>query len=168
MRAALALFLLWCFAGTAHALDGASFEAGRGEEDSDLWRVGLQWQWGRRWLEGGGWHLGGYWDLQAGQWNNGHDYWDLGITPVFRYQRSSGAARPYVEGAIGFHLLSDLRITSGRRFSTNFQFGDHLGAGVRFGPHDVGIRIQHVSNGGIARPNPGINFLVLRYQLWLD
>jgi len=86
---------------------------------------------------------------------------------VFRYQRSSGRAIPYVEAAVGFHMLSSHQITTGRIFSTRFQFGDHLGAGIRFGAHDVGVRIQHLSNGGIARPNPGINFLVLRYQLHL-
>jgi hypothetical protein len=168
MRAVLVLALLCCFAGPARAVDSASFEAGRGEEHTDLWRIGLQWRWDKRWLEAGGWHLGAYWDLQFGQWNNGQDITDFGLTPVFRYQRSSGEVIPYFEAAIGFHVLSDLRITRVRRFSTKFQFGDHLGAGVRFGPHDVGVRIQHVSNGGIARPNPGINFLVLRYQLHFD
>jgi lipid A 3-O-deacylase len=168
MRPLLVLALVCCFTGTAHALDGASFEAGRGDERTDLWRLGLQWRWDKRWLEAGGWHLGAYWDVQLGAWNNGRDITDLSLTPVFRYQRSSGRAIPYAEAAIGFHMLSNHQITSGRIFSTRFQFGDHLGAGVRFGPHDVGLRIQHLSNGGIARPNPGINFLVLRYQLWLD
>ncbi len=168
MRAVLALALLLCFAPPALSLDGASLEAGRGEENTDLWRLGLQWKWDKRWWDAGGWHLGAYWDLQLGQWSNGRDYWDLSVTPVFRYERSSGAVRPYVEGAIGFHFLSDLRITSRKLFSTRFQFGDHLGAGLRFGRHDVSVRIQHLSNGGIARPNPGINFAVLRYQLHFD
>lgn len=71
---------------------------------------------------------------------------------------------PYVEAAIGFHILSDLRISRRRSFSTSFQYGDHVGAGLIRGSHDFGLRLQHLSNGGIARPNPGINFLVLRYQ----
>jgi hypothetical protein len=168
MHLALLLALLCCFTGTARAVDGVSLEAGRGDENTDLWRIGLQWRWDKRWLEAGGWHLGAYWDVQLGQWSNGHDVTDLSLTPVFRYQRSSGSVIPYVEGAIGFHMLSDHRISSGRIVSTRFQFGDHLGAGVAFGPHDIGFRLQHVSNGGIARPNPGINFFVLRYQYRLD
>lgn len=168
-RAAAALLVvLSCFAGGARALDGASFEYGRGNDATDAWRVGLVWNWDKRWWARGGWHLGAYWEVQLGEWNNGQDTWDLGVTPVFRYQRSSGEVIPYVEAAIGFHLLSDLRISHRRLFSTKFQYGDHLGAGVRVGPHDVGVRLQHVSNGGIARPNPGINFLLLRYQLRFD
>ena len=56
-------------------------------------------------------------------------------------------------------------------FSTKFQFGDHIGVGARFGAanrHDLGLRLQHVSNGGIKNPNPGINLLLLRYQYSLN
>jgi lipid A 3-O-deacylase len=168
MRVVLFIALLCCFAAPARGVDSMSFEAGRGNEATDLWRVGLQWKWDKRWWERGGWHLGAYWDLQYGQWNNGHDLHDISLTPTFRYQRSSGAVIPYVEGAIGFHMLSDLRISSRRLFSTHFQFGDHLGAGLMLGKHDLGVRLQHVSNGRLARPNPGINFLQLRYQFHFD
>jgi hypothetical protein len=52
------------------------------------------------------------------------------------------------------------------RFSTRFNFGDHLAVGLRFGPrgeHGVALRLQHFSNGGIEKPNPGEDFLQLRY-----
>jgi lipid A 3-O-deacylase len=98
--------------------------------------------------------------------------WDIGITPVFRLERAARtAAVPYVEAAVGFHLLSDLRVNFRRNFSTHFQFGDHVGAGVRFGPeqrYDASVRFQHLSNGGLARPNPGINFLQLRLAYRFD
>lgn len=168
-RAAAALLVtLGCFAGTAHALDGMSFEVGRGNDATDAGRLGLAWNWDARWWERGGWHLGAYWELQLGEWNNGHNTRDVSLTPVFRYQRSSGEVRPYLEAAIGFHMLSDLNISRRRFFSTRFQYGDHLGVGVRLGRHDLGVRLQHVSNGGLARPNPGINFLLLRYQRHFD
>ena len=57
-----------------------------------------------------------------------------------------------------FHVSSDLG------FSTRFQFGDHLGIGYRFERYDVAVRFQHLSNGGMRNPNPGINFLLLRLQ----
>ena len=161
------------FVSSAHALDGVSLEAGKGEEDTRLWRVGLQWQWRKRWFGESAWTLGAYWDLQAGRWSGPlkpgephQEVWDLGITPVFRLERAARTALvPYFEAAIGFHLLSDLHISADRNFSTHFQYGDHLGAGVLLGPqqrYDVSIRAQHVSNGGIAHPNPGINFIELR------
>ena len=52
-------------------------------------------------------------------------------------------------------------------FGSSFQFGDHIGAGVRFGDkgrYDVGYRYQHLSNAGIKEPNQGINFHQLRLQ----
>lgn len=146
-----------------------SAEAGY-HHDLRMWRAGLQWQWERRWFRGGSFELGGYWDLAAGAWRNGQaTIYDVGLTPVFRYAAADGGS-PYLEAAIGFHLLSDLRVSSDRLFSTRFQFGDHIGAGMRFGPrrrYDLGVRLQHLSNASIRRPNPGIDFVQVRLQYHL-
>ncbi len=153
----------------AHAVDGFAVEAGGGN-GVDLWRVGAQWKWQKKWFTGGAWHLGGYWDLQLGRWNGASSITDLGLTPTFRFEPSSGYG-PYVEAAIGFHYLSGKNITGAKQFSTSFQFGDHIGAGYRFGErgrYDLGLRLQHVSNGGIKKPNPGINFALVRFQYHFD
>jgi lipid A 3-O-deacylase len=165
------------FAIPAQAADGVSFEFGRGSEQTDLWRAGVQWNWDKRWLVERPWRLGAYWDLQVGRWTGpqlrgqrhaGDEVWDIGFTPVFRLERAQRTMfAPYAEAAIGFHLLSDLNINFRRVFSTHFQYGDHIGAGTRFGEgyrYDVSMRLQHLSNGGLAHPNPGINFLQLRFQ----
>src|SRR5437762_2379563 len=58
-----------------------------------------------------------------------------------------------------------------RAFSTNFQYGDHIGVGARFGEryrYDLSLRLQHLSNGGLAHPNPGINFLQMRLAYHFD
>lgn len=153
----------------AGAVDGISTELGY-NDDVRMWRAGLQWKWERRWWRGGRWELGGYWDLSAGGWRNGEDtIYDVGLTPVFRLEGTAPGSA-YFEAAIGFHLLSDLQIDHDRSFSTRFQFGDHIGAGLRFGPrdrYDLSLRLQHLSNGGIRRPNPGIDFLQLRLQYHL-
>jgi hypothetical protein len=167
--AAVALAL----AAPAHAVDSASFEIGFGNENTETARAGVQWNWERRWLAERSWHLRGYWDLQLGRWSGplrpgqGHQsVWDIGITPVFRLERATRTrVWPFFEAAIGLHLLSDLRINSNRRFSSHLQFGDHVAAGVRFGAansYEMSLRLQHLSNGGLASPNPGINFLQLR------
>jgi hypothetical protein len=158
---------------SASAVDGASIEIGFGNENTELTRAGLQWSWERRWRTARSWTVGAYWDVQVGRWDGPlrpggrrQNVWDIGMTPVFRLERAERTrVWPYFEAAVGFHLLSDLRINSERRFSSHFQFGDHLGAGVRFGErhrYDMSLRLQHLSNAGLARPNPGINFLQLR------
>ncbi len=158
-------------AAPAHAIDGVSVEIGGGNA-VDMARVGVQWGWKKRWFQGANWHLGGYWDVAVGYWHRGnvrageHDeIVDFGITPVFRIQRNA-LVGPYLEAAIGFHLLSHSSIGD-RRMSTAFQFGDHIGAGYRFGArgsYDLGYRYQHLSNASIKRPNPGINFHQIRLQ----
>ena len=163
-------------ASPALAVDSVSFETGRGDEGTELWRAGAQWDWHKWWFAERSWSIGAYWDLQVGRWAGPHErgqrdrgddeVWDLSFTPVFRLERAERTRiAPYVEGAIGFHMLSDLRINFRRSFTTHFQFGDHVGLGARFGPayrYDAQIRLQHLSNGGIARPNPGINFWQVR------
>ena len=132
-----------------------SVEAGRASDgDVNLARGGLQWQGSRRWLS---------WDLSFGGWTGGHGpVYDLGFTPVARLGRS-----PYLEAGVGAHVLSDLDVGTGRDLSTHFQFGDHVGVGLRFGNYDLGVRLQHLSNGGLRNPNPGINFVILRLQYHL-
>jgi hypothetical protein len=64
-------------------------------------------------------------------------------------------------------LLSATSLNSQRQFGSSFQFGDHVGAGVRFGEkgqYDLGYRYQHFSNAGIKGPNQGINYNELRLQ----
>jgi hypothetical protein len=160
MKKLLALaFLL--HAVQAHAIDGVSAETGRGTRDVDLWRVGVQWDHHTARLAQTRWRV--YWDLSVGGWRgNAGTVHDVGLTPVFRY--AAAERGPFLEGAIGFHVLSDSHITRDLAFSTRFQFGDHVGLGYRFEHYDISARLQHLSNGGMRNPNPGINFLVLRLQ----
>jgi hypothetical protein len=162
--------LLFC--GNALAVEGASIEYGNGEA-TDMMRVGLSWDWDTQWFTGGDWLLTGYWEASLGAWRgnsaNGSNrtVTDIGITPVFRFQQKNpGGLAPYAEAAIGFHLISPTSIYANRRFGSAFQFGDHVGVGVRFGDRrqfDLGYRFQHLSNGGLKKPNQGINFNQIRF-----
>jgi opacity protein-like surface antigen len=177
MRGLVLLGCLFLAAFPAQAVDGVSLDLGKSDSYNasvDLARVGVQWDWSRRWALGSSWHIGGYWDLSAGYWDNDSrnrskkSLFDLGFTPVFRVQRTNpGALAPYLEAAIGFHYLTRSSVGSERRFGTRFQFGDHLGLGLRFGPRhevDLGYRYQHLSNASIKGPNQGINFHQVRLQ----
>ncbi len=58
---------------------------------------------------------------------------------------------------IGLTLMSRIYRTDDRRFATRFNFGDHLALGFDFGAqreHDLALRLEHFSNGGIKHPNP--------------
>ena len=79
-----------------------------------------------------------------------------------------GRSAFFVEAGIGATLADKRYQTPEREFSTRFNFASHLGAGLRLGArrqHEVMLRVQHVSNAGIKHPNPGNNFVQLRYAL---
>jgi hypothetical protein len=154
------------FSGNAVSVDGVSVEAGNGDSTNTA-RVGATWNFDRQWFTEGDWLVTGFWEATAGRWQgrsaigNTQTITDLGVTPVFRLQQKNPSGiSPYLEGAIGFHLISPTFIYDNRRFGSAFQFGDHIGAGVRFGDHqqyDLAYRYQHLSNAGIKKPNQGIN-----------
>lgn len=89
----------------------------------------------------------------------------FGITPVLRWHPFSRAAGWFAEAGIGANAITPLYTSSERRFTTVFQFGDHVGIGWDSAgrhPFEVSLRYQHVSNGGIKEPNSGANFVQLR------
>ena len=158
---ASAVFLL--VASPAQALDSISAEMGHGTHGVDDWRVGLQWRQQPKWLEDTLMRL--YWDASIGTWESDTGtLQDGSLTPTFRYGRERGA---YFDMGIGFHVLSETRVSSQTEFSTKFQFGDHFGLGYRFERYDWSMRLQHLSNAGIKNPNPGINFLQGRVLYWM-
>jgi len=172
LAAGAAIAALIVSSPAAAVVDGLSLELGSGD-DVHMGRIAVQWDWRSRWLQTTNWHLSGYWDLALGYWDQDgavapgehSSLADIGLTPVLRWQRNDMTG-VYVEAGIGLHLLSHSSI-GGRRMSTAFQFGDHIGVGYRFGArqaYDLSYRFQHMSNASIKRPNPGINFNQIRLQ----
>jgi len=158
-----AALLVMAFA--ARAADGFSLELGLGDRDVSALRVGVHSYYQLQKLEPHNVHVLleaslGYWSTDEGP------IYDIAMTPVFRYARSRNSG-PYLEAAIGLHFLTDTHIKPDVTLSTHFQFGDHIGFGVRRDKYDLGIRLQHLSNAGLRNPNPGINFvlLCLAYEL---
>lgn len=138
--------------------------ADHGVKKTDL---GIVWDPGLTW-----WHIGGYqftlvgeahvayWDIRESHATHPH-IWEFGFTPVLRFEKGSGWFRPYLEAGAGVRMLSHVRETDDRTFSSSFQFADMVGIGAQFGEHQnyqAGFRFQHLSNAGIKKPNPGINF----------
>jgi lipid A 3-O-deacylase len=172
VRKGVLLLAAYLYAGGAWAVDGVALELGQGDS-ARMGRAGIQWNYNQQWLNGDQWHVGGYWDLSLGHWRRdalpaqNDRLTEIALTPTFRLQQNDGQGL-YVDGGIGFHLLSNTRL-GGKRFGTAFQFGNHLGVGYRFGAKnavDIGLRYQHLSNASIKQPNNGINFTQVRAQYW--
>lgn len=78
-----------------------------------------------------------------------------------------GSGASLHRGGRGHPAAVEPRISSDFTLGTAFQFADMTGVGLQFGNRQrylAGYRFQHISNGGINEPNPGINFSQLYLQ----
>lgn len=126
------------------------------------------WRWQKQYRLG---LVTGYWEGAVGRWlvngRGSHDVTQVGLTPVLRLYPQAWQPGWFIEGGIGANVIFPTYDDGKKRFSTTFQFGDHLAVGKRFGQqrqHEWAVRFQHFSNARIERPNPGENFLQLRYS----
>ncbi|NPT40522.1 outer membrane beta-barrel protein [Paraburkholderia sp. 1N] len=177
MRTFLRTVLLCILIAGSQGSQASEFgiQLGGGVADHDVKKgdLGLDWDPGVSW-----WNIAGYYftvvgEAHAAYWNIDESgrarssIWEFGVTPVVRFIRSSGWFRPYVEVGVGVRLLSHVRETDDRTFSSSFQFADLVGVGFQFGErqnYQVAFRFQHLSNAGIKHPNPGINFSEIYFQ----
>ena len=140
------------------------------QTDTHAVTLGLNWDWAWSRPLGGG-LLGGYHDIALGRWRadvpEGHEnFTQLGYTPVLRWWSSGQPGGFFLEGGIGVNVISPRFRTVEKTVGSNFTFGDHLGAGWRSGGGmEVSLRFQHFSNGGLADPNPAVDFVQLRLSM---
>ena len=155
-------------------VDGFEFIGGYGE-GHDNFRFAANWQFLEKPFARGNWTLMGTltanYSIFEGDIEGSAEKVELrdsGLTPVWTLISNrirSGWLEPFVEFGIGFHHLSSTDLAN-KSLSTKFQFGDHVGLGVRFGPrrsYRMTYQFQHLSNAGIDHPNPGINFHMLSF-----
>jgi lipid A 3-O-deacylase len=168
---ATALAALSC---NAFAMDwtprGAFVIAGVTSHHTDSLSAGLMWPWAWRRQAAGGELTGltegyvSYWHARAAP--GPRSFTQVGVVPLVRYRFSEGRSDWFAEAGIGASLTDRLYRTADKQFSTSFNFVDVAGVGRSFGAqrrHELGMRLVHISNGSIKRPNPGENFLQLRY-----
>jgi lipid A 3-O-deacylase len=145
-------------------------------EGAQMLVIGSAWHW--PWREDFAWgRITSYVEASFGRWRtNARDAepsvsaWvtQLGVTPVLRFHPEAWGGTWFVEAGIGMNVLAPLVRTRDKHFSTTFNFGDHVAIGSRLGPaheHELSLRLQHFSNAGIKRPNPGQDFLQVRYSM---
>lgn len=86
---------------------------------------------------------------------------DLNATSIWRNEKSWG----YWEAGFGGYLLSKTINNEENRLPSSFQFGSHIGIGLKLGPGTLGVGLQHLSNAGIKQPNGGIDLLLVQYTV---
>ena len=166
-----------CAAGlpAAHAFDwkpdGASLQAGGGGNGTSMAGVGIVWDWDfqrmRRKAE-----LTAHTEVMLNHWRynalgSGHDsLTQVVVLPSLRMRLSRGASPYFIELGIGASWMDQDFETSRKRFGSRWNFYDMMGIGRSFGEeheHELGLRWVHVSNAGLKRPNPGQDFIQVRY-----
>lgn len=137
--------------------------------------VGAAWTWVQPSKWGAG-NASGYLETSLGEWacrkhfGGGFDSCStqVGLTPVIRYQPSAWE-RVFLELGIGADAIFPEYQSDKHRFATEFNFGDHLGLGYKLddeGRNELELRAEHYSNGGYKNPNPGEDWVQLRYMYW--
>jgi lipid A 3-O-deacylase len=136
--------------------------------------VGLIWDGRNVWRPFGTTKLSYYTELSLGHWRaddasggKRSSHTEFGLTPTLRLEPLNRFGL-FAELGIGAHLITPNYRRSNKRFSTEFNFGDHIGIGVRpesWKGAEISLRYQHFSNAGIKQPNSGDNFVQLRLRL---
>lgn len=151
--------------------DGVSLQESRASHGTRMTGAAAVWDWNWALLRRKA-ALTGQTELFINHWRadgaaGGRDsYTQVGLLPTLRLHLSQGRSPWFVEMGIGVSWMDRRFRTDERTFSTRFNFYDVLGAGYGFGEHrqhELGLRLLHISNGGIEKPNPGQEFLQLRY-----
>ncbi|HEX4894973.1 MAG TPA: acyloxyacyl hydrolase [Solimonas sp.] len=151
--------------------DGVSAQAGIGRHGAVAAGVGVVWDWDFQRMRRKA-QLSAHTELIVNGWRaddlaGGHQTLaQVVVLPSLRMRLARGDSPWFIELGIGASYLSKDYVTPDKTFSTRWNFYDMLGIGHSFGEkreHELGLRLVHVSNAGIRKPNPGEEFVLLRY-----
>ena len=151
---------------------GVQVAGGLGDRHVKKLDLAIVWDPDLTWWQIGDWHFSLIGEFHVAWWHTNEgdvhqNIGEMGVTPMIRFIKGTGSLRPFVEVGAGIRVLTSPRIGSDFTLGTAFQFTETAGIGVQFGSRQqylAGYRFQHISNGGIKEPNPGINFSQLYLQ----
>lgn len=156
----------------AEGLRPAGYFVQGGVADYRVWNAsaGVVWPWAWK-APLLGTEVGGLTEGYIARWSSRthdgrHGFIQLGLVPVFRFGFDKGRSPWFAEAGVGISTMNRRFETTGKQFTTSFNFVDVAGLGRSFGTggeRELSVRLHHVSNAGIRVPNPGQNFLQLRY-----
>ena len=145
---------------------------GQAKHSANSWALGVTLPWKNWNYSLGSGLVTGYWDIWGGQWSG--DYqggsrstWVIGAKPTLRWRADQGQSPWFAEAGLGVSYAVNHRYLADQKdFSTRYNFATHIGVGYLFGEQlksEISLRLEHHSNAGIKHPNPGENFLQIRY-----
>ena len=160
------------FPAAAEGLRPAGYFVQGGLAGGRIWSAtaGLVWPWVWQTSIMGS-ELGGLTEAYVSHWDapsvrDRRSFTQVGVLPLLRLRFEQGRSPWFAEAGIGLSAMDHHFVTPNKQFSTAFNFVDVVGLGRSFGPareQELSLRLQHVSNAGIRVPNPGQNFVQLRY-----
>jgi len=176
-RTSSALLLCACTLGAAWAQETPRSptlyaQVGLGEHSVNAITVGGTLPWNSWTFSLWGSEVRGHWDLYMSRWSFHADpgrhgsLMLFGATPTLRLHPNGGRSIWFWEAGVGPTVSNRRYIAQRKEFGLRFNFASHLGVGVYLGErrqHELLLRVQHLSNASIKKPNPGENFVQLRY-----
>jgi lipid A 3-O-deacylase len=158
----LVVFLAPAISNAAEPQWIAVFGRGTESADTDIVRLGYR----HPLKDNGEWWMPSHAQVGASVWRvpdirGTTRRFDLNATSIWRNEKSWG----YWEAGFGGYLLSKTINNDENRLPSSFQFGSHIGVGLKLGPGTLGVGLQHLSNAGIKQPNGGIDLLLVQYTV---
>jgi lipid A 3-O-deacylase len=150
--------------------DGVFAYVGNAEQSTAAAGLGLLWDWD--WKRERSVLLTAHTEVQVAAWRTEdfdggtQDYWHLTVLPFLRVRPAAGKSPFFFDAGIGASYMNRIYQTPNKSFSTKWNFYDMLGVGYSFGSrfhNEIALRYVHLSNGGYRKPNPGENFVQVRY-----
>jgi lipid A 3-O-deacylase len=155
------LLVAWRPLAAAEAQWIAVFGRGTESDDTDVLRLAYR----HPLKENGAWWKPSHAQFGVSSWHvpdvrGTTRRFDFNLSAIWRSDQPWG----YWEAGFGGYLLTKTINNDENRLPSAFEFGSHIGAGLRFAQkHTIGVAIQHLSNAGIKQPNGGIDLLQLQY-----
>ncbi|HEX2544709.1 MAG TPA: acyloxyacyl hydrolase [Ramlibacter sp.] len=178
-KSLLTIALLGCFAAssagatTSVALPDWLFTEGGWADHGGVGAVGMGWHlpWSRATASGRfstrlEAHVARWW-LQPPGGSSWQGY-QFVLLPLLRHTWLTTTVPVFVEGGIGLSYLDQQRPHGGSFEATRWNFHDTLAVGLQFGEHrqyELSLRLVHQSNGGVHKPNPGMNSAQVRWAV---
>lgn len=148
--------------------DGMFTEGGVAPSSSHNVTAGAMWTWDWR-ARFGNAEASALTEVYVSRWSaRGEVVTQAALVPLLRLRLDGGRSPWFMEGGIGVSMMDNFYRNHGKEFSTRFNFVDVFGVGRSLGAdrrRELSVRVAHISNAKLKQPNPGENFLQLRYAV---